>query len=50
MRLYTYEHDGRPRVGVGFFRNPERFLNPGDVCVLEIDGIGRLENLVEAIR
>jgi 2-keto-4-pentenoate hydratase/2-oxohepta-3-ene-1,7-dioic acid hydratase in catechol pathway len=36
-------------AGVGFFRTPQLFLKPGDVCVLEIDGIGRLENPVEAI-
>jgi len=33
-------------AGVGYFRNPQVFLQPGDVCVLEIEGIGRLENPV----
>jgi 2-keto-4-pentenoate hydratase/2-oxohepta-3-ene-1,7-dioic acid hydratase in catechol pathway len=35
-------------AGVGYFRCPQRFLRPGDTCVLEIDGIGRLENPVLA--
>jgi 2-keto-4-pentenoate hydratase/2-oxohepta-3-ene-1,7-dioic acid hydratase in catechol pathway len=37
-------------AGVGYFRKPQVFLKPGDRCVLEISGIGRLENVVEAIR
>jgi 2,4-didehydro-3-deoxy-L-rhamnonate hydrolase len=36
-------------AGVGFFRRPQVFLKPGDVCALEIDGIGRLENPVRAL-
>jgi 2-keto-4-pentenoate hydratase/2-oxohepta-3-ene-1,7-dioic acid hydratase in catechol pathway len=36
-------------AGVGFFRKPQIFLKPGDTCVLEIEGIGRLENPVVAI-
>jgi 2,4-didehydro-3-deoxy-L-rhamnonate hydrolase len=36
-------------AGVGFFRRPQVFLKPGDVCALEIEGIGRLENPVVAI-
>jgi 2-keto-4-pentenoate hydratase/2-oxohepta-3-ene-1,7-dioic acid hydratase in catechol pathway len=35
-------------AGVGFFRRPPIFLKPGDVCALEIDRIGRLENPVAA--
>jgi acylpyruvate hydrolase len=35
-------------AGVGYFRNPRVFLKDGDVCVLEIEGIGRLENPVTA--
>jgi len=35
-------------AGVGYFRHPQIFLKPGDVCVLEIEGIGRLENPVIA--
>jgi 2,4-didehydro-3-deoxy-L-rhamnonate hydrolase len=35
-------------AGVGYFRRPQRFLRPGDVVVLEIEGIGRLENPVVA--
>jgi 2-keto-4-pentenoate hydratase/2-oxohepta-3-ene-1,7-dioic acid hydratase in catechol pathway len=35
-------------AGVGYFRRPQRFLRPGDTRVLEIDGIGRLENPVMA--
>jgi 2-keto-4-pentenoate hydratase/2-oxohepta-3-ene-1,7-dioic acid hydratase in catechol pathway len=32
--------------GIGFFRKPQFFLKPGDVCRLEIDTIGVLENSV----
>lgn len=32
--------------GVGLFRNPQRFLVPGDVVRIRIDGIGELENPV----
>jgi len=35
-------------AGVGVFRQPQRFLTPGDQVALEIDGIGRLENPVVA--
>lgn len=35
-------------AGVGVFRQPPRFLEPGDVVVIEGEGIGRLENPVEA--
>ncbi len=35
-------------AGVGFFRNPQVFLRPGDRVMLEIEGIGRLENPVAA--
>ncbi len=34
--------------GVGFARKPPVFLRPGDKVVIEIDGIGRLENPVTA--
>ncbi len=33
-------------AGVGYFRSPQRFLVEGDTVVLEIEGIGRLENPV----
>lgn len=33
-------------AGVGFFRNPPRFLAPGDLVVVEADRIGRLSNPV----
>jgi 2,4-diketo-3-deoxy-L-fuconate hydrolase len=33
-------------AGVGVFRQPPVFLQPGDVVTMEIDGIGRLENRV----
>ncbi len=33
-------------AGIGYFRKPQVFLQPGDVCELEIDGIGRLVNPV----
>lgn len=35
-------------AGVGVFRNPQIFLKPGDHVILEIEGIGRLENPVVA--
>lgn len=35
-------------AGTGFFRNPQVFLQAGDVVRLEIDGIGVLENPVVA--
>jgi 2-keto-4-pentenoate hydratase/2-oxohepta-3-ene-1,7-dioic acid hydratase in catechol pathway len=35
-------------AGVGYFRKPPAFLQPGDVVTLEVDGIGRLENPVIA--
>jgi 2,4-didehydro-3-deoxy-L-rhamnonate hydrolase len=33
-------------AGVGFFRQPQLFMKPGDVVVIEVEGIGRLENHV----
>ena len=33
-------------AGIGFFRKPQVFLRPGDVCELEISGIGKLINPV----
>lgn len=33
-------------AGIGYFRSPQRFLEPGDTVILEIEGIGRLENSV----
>ena len=36
--------------GVGVARDPQRFLQAGDRVVVEIQGIGRLENPVEAAR
>lgn len=35
-------------AGVGFARKPPLWLKPGDRCVVEIEGIGRLENDVVA--
>jgi 2-keto-4-pentenoate hydratase/2-oxohepta-3-ene-1,7-dioic acid hydratase in catechol pathway len=34
--------------GIGYFRKPQVFLKPGDLCRLEIEGIGALENPVVA--
>jgi 2-keto-4-pentenoate hydratase/2-oxohepta-3-ene-1,7-dioic acid hydratase in catechol pathway len=34
-------------AGVGFGMKPPRFLGPGDVCDLEIDGLGRQRQIVE---
>ena len=36
-------------AGVGVFRKPPRFLKPGDVARLEIEGIGVLENPVVSV-
>jgi 2-keto-4-pentenoate hydratase/2-oxohepta-3-ene-1,7-dioic acid hydratase in catechol pathway len=33
-------------AGIGYFRRPQVFLKPGDVCELEISGLGRLVNPV----
>lgn len=33
-------------AGIGFFRKPQVFLKPGDVCELEISAIGKLVNPV----
>lgn len=35
-------------AGVGVFRKPQLFMQPGDRVVVEIEGIGRLENSVVA--
>jgi 2-keto-4-pentenoate hydratase/2-oxohepta-3-ene-1,7-dioic acid hydratase in catechol pathway len=35
--------------GVGMGRTPQRWLQPGDVCEVEIEGIGTLRNPVAAI-
>jgi 2,4-didehydro-3-deoxy-L-rhamnonate hydrolase len=35
-------------AGVGVFRKPPVYLQPGDLVALEIEGIGRLENPVVA--
>ena len=34
-------------AGVGYTRNPPRFLTPGDLIEIEISGVGRLSNRVE---
>ena len=36
--------------GVGCFRKPPIFLKHGDECIVEIDGIGRLTNMVKSVR
>ncbi len=33
--------------GVGMARKPQRFLQPGDQCEVEIEGIGQLSNRFE---
>ena len=35
-------------AGVGFARNPQVFMNPGDIAEVEIEGIGILRNPVTA--
>jgi 2-keto-4-pentenoate hydratase/2-oxohepta-3-ene-1,7-dioic acid hydratase in catechol pathway len=34
--------------GVGYFRDPPEFLQPGDVITAEVEGVGRLSNSVRA--
>jgi len=34
--------------GVGLYQKPPRYLKPGDVCTLEIERLGTLENPVAA--
>lgn len=34
-------------AGVGFSRDPQIFMQPGDTCEIEIEGIGTLVNVVE---
>lgn len=36
-------------AGVGYFRNPQIFLKRGDLCELEISGIGKLVNPVREV-
>jgi len=36
-------------AGVGVFRDPPVFLQPGDEIAIEIDGVGRLVNRVESV-
>ncbi|MCO6060443.1 fumarylacetoacetate hydrolase family protein [Pseudomonas sp. MOB-449] len=33
--------------GVGYSRTPPVYMRPGDVCEIEIEGVGRLRNLIE---
>jgi len=33
-------------AGAGFFRKPKLFMQPGDVCEVEIEGIGLLRNTI----
>jgi 2-keto-4-pentenoate hydratase/2-oxohepta-3-ene-1,7-dioic acid hydratase in catechol pathway len=35
-------------AGVGWSRKPQRFMKPGDVCEVEIEGIGTLVNPIAA--
>ncbi len=32
--------------GVGFVRNPQVFMKPGDIVEIEVEGIGLLRNSV----
>ena len=36
-------------VGVGCFRKPPIFLQPGDMVEIEIEGLGKLQNRVESL-
>ena len=45
LRAGTIIATGTP-AGVGMGLEPPRFLNPGDTVVCEIEGIGKLTNVV----
>jgi 2-keto-4-pentenoate hydratase/2-oxohepta-3-ene-1,7-dioic acid hydratase in catechol pathway len=34
--------------GVGYFRTPQEFMQPGDVITAKVSGVGRLTNRVVA--
>jgi len=34
-------------AGIGFFRTPKLWMKPGDICEVEIEGVGLLRNPVE---
>ena len=34
-------------AGIGFFRKPPLYMKPGDVCEVEIEGLGILRNPIE---
>ena len=34
-------------AGVGWSRKPQLFMKPGDICEVEIEGIGTLSNPIE---
>ena len=42
-----YNSPGTP-TGAGIRFDPPRFLQPGDVVEVEVDGVGVLRNAVEA--
>jgi 2-keto-4-pentenoate hydratase/2-oxohepta-3-ene-1,7-dioic acid hydratase in catechol pathway len=60
MRLVRYQADGLTGLGalladgsvvttpggVGFFRDPPEFMQPGDTIVAEVSRVGRLTNRV----
>jgi acylpyruvate hydrolase len=35
-------------AGIGHAREPRLYMRPGDVCEVEIEGIGLLRNRIEA--
>jgi 2-keto-4-pentenoate hydratase/2-oxohepta-3-ene-1,7-dioic acid hydratase in catechol pathway len=34
-------------AGIGFFRDPKLYMKPGDVCEVEIEGLGTLRNPIQ---
>ena len=34
-------------AGIGFFRDPKLYMKPGDVCEIEIEGLGTLRNPIQ---
>ncbi|MNL65009.1 Ureidoglycolate lyase [compost metagenome] len=33
-------------AGIGWARTPKLFMKPGDLCTVEIEGLGTLSNLI----
>ena len=36
-------------AGIGLFRNPQLFMKNGDIVMVEVDGIGKLQNKLSSL-